>query len=549
MKLQTSYVSHSYYSKWGGAWLLAAALGSHGTVGAQGAGTPTGDRPNVLLIYADDLGYGDLSPYGATRVATPNVERLVREGVRHTNMHAVASTSTPSRYSLLTGEYAWRRKGTDVAAGNAGMIIRPEQFTLADLMRAAGYRTGAVGKWHLGLGDKTGEQDWNAPLAAGVGDLGFDYSYVMAATADRVPCVFIENGMVADYDPSAPIEVSYREPFEGEPTGRDNPELLAKQRPSHGHDQAIVNGISRIGYMRGGGGALWRDEDIADSIAAHAVGFVEEAVRRGQPFFLYLATNDVHVPRMPHERFRGSSPMGLRGEAIVQFDWTVGRMLEALDSLGLRDNTLIIMSSDNGPVVDDGYADGAEELLGDHRPGGPFRGGKYSKFEAGTAVPAIVSWPAGGVPQGMVSDALGSQIDWIASLGTLVGNTEEGGDAEGTGRRLVPRGAAPDSRDALAALLGRSGEGRDWVAEMAYDRTLSLRTPRWKYIAPSGSPAVVPWGTGIETGCSTGEQLFDMASPYEAENVAGANAEVTARLREMLEAISEDNPRHGVSHH
>lgn len=279
-------------------------------------------RPNVILLVADDLGYGDISCYGAIRVSTPNVDRLAAEGVRFTDAHAAAATSTPSRYSLLTGEYAWRKEGTDIAAGNAGMIIRPERFTLADMFKSEGYTTAAIGKWHLGLGDKTGEQDWNAPLPMALGDIGFDYSYIMAATADRVPCVFIENGRVANYDPTAPLEVSYKANFPGEPTGKNNPELLynLKYSPTQGHDQTIVNGISRIGYSKGGGKALWKDENIADSIVAKAVGFIKE--NKEKPFFMYLCTNDVHVPRFPHERFRGKSEMGLRGEAIMQFDWT-----------------------------------------------------------------------------------------------------------------------------------------------------------------------------------------------------------------------------------
>lgn len=347
--------------------------------------------PNVIFIYADDLGYGDLECYGATRVQTPNVNKLANSGIRFTNAHATAATSTPSRYSLLTGEYAWRRPGTDIAAGNAGMIIRPERYTIADMFKNAGYTTAALGKWHLGLGDKTAQQDWNAPLPAALGDLGFDYSYIMAATADRVPCVFIENGKVANYDPSEPIEVSYEKPFEGEPLGKDHPELLYNLKHSHGHDMAIVNGIGRIGYMKGGGKALWKDENLADSITTHALDFIK--ANKDKPFFMYFATNDVHVPRFPHDRFRGKNAMGLRGDAIVQFDWSVGQILDELDRLGLRENTLIILSSDNGPVVDDGYADQAEELLGDHKPGGPLRGGKYSAFEAGTRIPAIISWP------------------------------------------------------------------------------------------------------------------------------------------------------------
>lgn len=245
-------------------------------------------NPNVIIILADDLGYGDMEPYGATRVKTPAVNRLASQGTKFTNVHAVASTSTPSRYSLLTGEYAWRRDDTGVAAGNAGMIIRPTQYTMADMFRNAGYRTAAIGKWHLGLGDKTGEQDWNAPLPASLSDIGFDYHYIMAATADRVPCVFIEDGKVANYDPTAPIYVSYRQNFEGEPTGRENPELLTNLRHSHGHDMSIVNGIGRIGFMKGGGKALWKDENIADSITAHALGFMREAAKADEPFFMYF---------------------------------------------------------------------------------------------------------------------------------------------------------------------------------------------------------------------------------------------------------------------
>ncbi len=347
----------------------------------------SGQFPNVIVIMADDLGWGDLSCYGAQRVQTPHVDALARTGARFTNAHAVAATSTPSRYSFLTGKYAFRQRGTDVAAGNAGLIIRPEQFTAADVFKSKGYATAAIGKWHLGVGDSTARQDWNAPLPCGPNDLGFDYSYIMAATGDRVPCVWLENGAVADYDPSAPIEVSYRANFPGEPTGRTHPELLYNLKPSHGHDQSIVNGISRIGYMKGGGRALWKDENIADSIVVHASEFIRS--HHDRPFFMYLCTNDVHVPRFPHERFRGRSPMGLRGDAIMQFDWTVGQITALLRELKIDDNTLIILTSDNGPVLDDGYADRAEELAGNHRPT-PFRGGKYSAFEGGTAVRCVV---------------------------------------------------------------------------------------------------------------------------------------------------------------
>lgn len=478
-----------------------------------------GQKPNIILLVADDLGYGDLSCYGAERVSTPAVDSLARNGLRLTNMHACASTSTPSRYALLTGEYPFRRSGTDVAAGNAGMIIHPEQTTVADLMHKAGYATAAIGKWHLGLGSRTAAQNWNGELDQTPRDLGFDYHYIMAATADRVPCVYIENGRVANLDPAAPISVSYRHNFEGEPTGRDNPELLTKLRPSHGHDQSIVNGIPRIGYMKGGGRALWRDESIADSILSRAVSFIDH--HRRTPFFIYLCTNDIHVPRMPHERFRGKSSMGLRGEAIMQFDWTVGQLCAALRERGLDRNTLLVITSDNGPVLDDGYADRAEELAGGHKPGGPFRGGKYSAYEAGSAVPFIVYWPEG-VRGGEVSDALGSLIDAPATLAALTGTS-------------LPAGAAPDSRNSLAAWTGKTRQPRPYAVSMANNRSLVLRTQRWKYISPSDGSPMITWGPKIETGYRPVPQLFDLnASPYEGADVASKFPKVLLRLQKLL---------------
>lgn len=447
-------------------YLLGLGLGSVAVSGCANAERNDAQgKPNVIFIVADDLGYGDLSCYGEKTVNTSNVDRLAASGIRFTDAHSVAATSTPSRYSLFTGCYSWRRNDTGIATGDAGMIIRPEQTTVADVFKAAGYTTGAIGKWHLGLGETAGSQDWNGTITPGPQDLGFDYSYLMAATGDRVPCVWIENQKVANYDPSAPIYVSYKTPFPGEPLGKTHSELLTKLRPSHGHDQAIVNGISRIGYMKGGGKALWQDENIADTITAKAVQFIE---REGdKPFFLYVGTNDIHVPRYPHARFAGKSGMGYRGDAILQFDWTVGEILKALADKGILENTLIVLTSDNGPVVDDGYKDQATELLGAHRPWGDYRGTKYSIYEAGTRVPFIVSWP-GQVEPG-VSSALVSHIDMFASMASLVGED-------------VKEGAAGDSWNQLPALLGRDDKGREYAIESA--GTLAITTGEWKYILP-----------------------------------------------------------------
>ena len=478
-------------------------------------------KPNVIVILADDLGYGDLKCYGAKNVETPHVDKLASEGIRFTNAHTVAATSTPSRYSLLTGEYAWRRPDTDIAAGDVKMIIRPEQYTMADMFKSAGYATAAIGKWHLGLGDKTGGQDWNAPLPAALGDLGFDYHYIMAAIADRVPCVFIENGKVANYDPSDPIEVSYTKNFPGEPTGKDNPELLYNLHPSNGHDMSIVNGISRIGFMKGGGKALWKDENIADSIAVHAIDFIKQ--HKDEPFFMYFATNDVHVPRFPHDRFRGKNPMGLRGDAIAQFDWTVGQLMETLDQLGLTENTLIILSSDNGPVVDDGYKDKAEELLNGHTPSGPWRGNKYSAFEGGTAVPVIVRWPQK-IKKTGVSDVLMSQIDWLASLGALV-------------NARLPKGSAPDSYDRLGNLIGTDKTDRPWIVEQSMNHTLSVRTKDWKYIEPNDDPTTFMKAEKIETGNLNVPQLYEMEKVSEQENVAEKYPKKVFELQTILRQV------------
>ena len=506
--------------------LLSLATLPGALLAQETAHTPSSHnaRPNVVMIYADDLGFGDLECYGAVGVKTPNINRLSEHGLRFTNAHAVASTSTPSRYSLLTGEYPWRKQGTDVAAGDAAMIVSPDQYTVADVFKEAGYTTAAFGKWHLGLGAKTGQQDWNKPISPALPDIGFDYSYIMAATADRVPCVFIENSSVANYDSSAPIYVNYNKNFDGEPTGRDNPELLYNLKSSHGHDNSIVNGIGRIGYMKGGGTALWKDENIADSITQHAVDFIKE--NTDTPFFIYFATNDVHVPRFPHPRFRGTSEMGLRGDAIVQFDWSVGEIVRTLEEQGLLDNTLIILTSDNGPVLDDGYVDQAEELVGEHSPTGGLRGGKYSAYEGGTRVPFIVHWPAL-IKEPAVKEALVSQIDFLDVMANLVGVSN--------GESLSPDGQSEQT----STWFGENDKGRPYAIGMAQNHTLTLRTSTWKYIEPKGGAAMIPWGPKIETGYSTSPQIFLRTDGEydETTNKASSHPAVVDNLYEELEKI------------
>jgi arylsulfatase A-like enzyme len=482
----------------------------------RGLTQAAGERPNIVLIYADDLGYGDVSAYGARRIRTPNIDRLAASGIRFTHAHSPAATCTPSRYALLTGEYAWRRKGTGVLPGDAGLIIEPGRPTLPAILKAQGYATGVVGKWHLGLG--AGNLDWNGEIKPGPLEIGFDYCFLIPATGDRVPCVYVENHRVVGLDPGDPIQVSYREPFPGEPLGRTHPQLL-KMHPSHGHDMAIVNGISRIGYMRGGRKALWVDEEMADVITGKAVAFIEN--HRSRPFFLYFATHDIHVPRAPHPRFAGKSGMGPRGDAILQLDDCVGRVLGALDKHGLARNTLLIFTSDNGPVVDDGYRDQAVEKLGDHKPAGHWRGGKYSIFEGGTRVPFLVRWPAR-IARAMDSPALISQIDLLHTLAFL------------TGARLEDR-AGPDSFNVLSALLGADKQGRPHLVEQA--GSLAVIVGRWKYVAPGKGPRFNP-NTNTELGNDTQPQLYDLAEdPGERNNVAGDFPDKVEELAALLEQI------------
>ncbi|MCX6335425.1 MAG: arylsulfatase [Bacteroidia bacterium] len=498
--------------------ILPGALGLLSAISSQAAFSQQVEKSNIIVIYADDLGYGDIGCYGATRVSTPNIDRLAKQGIRFTNAHCTSATSTPSRYSLLTGEYAWRRKGTGVLPGDASAIIQPGRTTIASVLKSAGYRTGVIGKWHLGLGPQGGP-DWNGNIESGPLDIGFDYCFIMPATGDRVPCVFVENRKVFGLDPNDPITVSYNNKVGDWPTGSENPGLL-KMHPSHGHDMTIVNGISRIGYMTGGRSALWVDEDIADVITGKAANFIKE--NKDKPFFLYFATHDIHVPRVPNQRFAGKSGMGPRGDAILEFDWSVGEIMKTIDYLKLARKTIIIVTSDNGPVVDDGYKDQAAELLGNHKPAGPLRGGKYSAFDGGTRVIFIVGWK-GKIKPG-TSDALISQIDLMASFASL------------TGQKL-PTSAGPDSHDHLDVLVGKSKTSRDWVIEHSTNGRLSLIKGDWKYIEPGPGPKINV-NTNTETGNDPMPQLYNLKTDLgEKNNIAALNHAVVKELTDLLQSI------------
>ena len=473
-------------------------------------------RPKAILLFmADDLGYNDTSAYGCEKAPCPNVQRLADQGLLFTDAHSTNSVCTPSRYSLLTGQYAWRQKGTGILPGDAALILptRDRAATLGTLMQQAGYRTAAIGKWHLGLG--SGHVDWNKPITPAPADVGFDYSFIMAATGDRVPCVYVEDGKVRNLDPQDPIRVNYRgKTYPGEKTASTHPELLKPWgRPSNKqHADTIIDGISRIGHMCGGTSALWKDQDIADDITAAAERFITGCA--GKPLFLYFCTNDIHVPRDPHSRFRGKSSLGIRGDVTLQMDDSLGRLMTALQQVGYKpEETLIIFTSDNGPVISDGYEDGARVDCAGHQPAHPWSGGKYTLLEGGTRVPFIVSWP-GTIKPG-INSALMCQMDIGRTLASLC-NIE------------IPAGSMRDSENHLPALLGHTSSARTELVTQAFEAPrYALRSGQWKYI-----PAFRRQPAG----------LFNLATdPAEKHNLAPTQPDKAAELNTRLQELTRES--------
>lgn len=466
--------------------------------------------PNIVIILADDIGYGDLGCYGATRLKTPNLDRLAAAGLRFTDAYTPSAVCTPTRYALMTGQYAWRHPpGARILSGMAPLCIPAERLTLPGLLKQAGYTTGAVGKWHLGLGDQA--PDYNREITRGPRSAGFDYSFIIPATGDRVPCVYVENHRVVNLDPADPIQVSYGKPIGNEPTGAAHPELL-KMKPSHGHDGTIINGISRIGFMSGGKSARWQDEDMADEITSKAVGFIEK--NKDKPFFLYFATHDPHVPRVPHPRFQGTSQCGTRGDVIQQMDWCAGQVLAALDRLKLADNTLVIFTSDNGGVMDDGYQDGSGTDTSGHKCNGALRGKKSQLYEGGTRVPFIARWP-GKVPAGKSSRELISLVDLLATMASLAGKD-------------LPPDAGPDSFNQLQTLLSEKPAkvSRESLITHAGPGGLAIRKGPWKLIPAAGM--------------RQRPELFNLDDDLgETKNLAPNMPEKVKELSELLKNLRE----------
>ena len=501
--------------------LLALFAGISGACCAETApAQPITPPKAIILLYADDLGYGDLSCYGAEKIKTPAIDKLADEGLRFTDAYSSSAVCTPSRYALLTGTYPWRRKDVNILPGDAALLIDPAGPTLPKMLQANGYKTAVIGKWHLGLGN--GKVDWNKPISPGPKECGFDESLIFAATADRVPCVYVQNGTVRNLDPKDPIQVSYQHNFPGLPSGKNNPELL-RVKSSHGHNNAVINGIGRIGFMKGGKAALWDDQNIADDITEHAVDYIKRQAAAKQPFFLYFATNDIHVPRDPHKRYLGKSQCGIRGDAAVQMDDCVRRIMKALDETGLTEDSLVIFSSDNGPVMDDGYADRANEDANGHKPAGPLSGGKYSILEGGSRIPFIVHWPKAVRPG--ESTAVLCQMDLMATLGQLFPGEQE---------------HPADSQKLLPALLGKTSQGRSEHILNSMGQNLAFRSGDWKYVPPGapirrGLNGLSPSDKAPATGA-----LYNLKNdPQERNNVAEAHKDLCEQFRARLTELRQ----------
>ena len=477
--------------------------------------------PNIILINADDLGYGDLGCYGATLVRTPNIDRIAKEGRLFTDAHSPSSVCSPSRYGLLTGQYPLRRNFWGPTDSNQELTISNSQPTIASVLKAAGYSTACIGKWHLGFGE--GKTDWNKPLEPGPLERGFGYYFGMPTVNSGGPYVYVENHGVVDYDREDPFVSIRKKPS------------LTEKWPEKG--AGPFGGADRA-HLR------YRDEQVGTEFAKRAVAWIgRQAETPGKPFFLYLATTSIHHPFTPHPRFKGSSGCGLYGDFIHELDWIVGEVLAALDEHKLSENTLVIFTSDNGGMLNNG---GQDAWKAGHRPNGKLLGFKFGAWEGGHRVTFIARWP-GRIPGGTSSGALLSQIDLIATFAAAA-NTS------------LPEGALIDGVNQLPEFLGEADKpARDFlVISPNSPKHLTIRKGDWVYIPASGEGgfqgkkvgdhllggSAAQALTGFENSDVTdgrirpgapASQLYNLKTdPYQKHNAVYDNPEVAADLAEEL---------------
>lgn len=478
-------------------------------------------KPNIIIIYADDLGYGDLSCYGAEDIKTTNIDLLAKDGIIFNQAYSTSSVCTPARYGLLTGVYPFSNNKIRILPGNAQQcLISKDQITLPKMLKTAGYNSAVIGKWHLGLGD--GSIDWNGYIEHTPNDVGFDFSFIFPGTNDRVPSIFVKNHHVYNLEKDDPISVYYGKaegcPFINEiDTYKNNPEKL-NITSTHGHADMIVNGAGRIGYMKGGQKAIWKDEELTDTFVNQAKEFIESS--GDKPFFLYFAAHQPHVPRIANKKFVGTTKLGPRGDVIAEFDYGVGELVSYLKEKDILENTVIIISSDNGPVFDDGYNDHALELTGKHKPAGPFRAGKYSKYEGGVRIPFIVSWK--GHLEKSVSPAIISQVDLLASLAKML-NVDLQEDV--------------DSQNMLDALLGKDSIGRREVMFENNNKTTMLRQDQWIFLPRSKSiHSDIPMQRDF--GDMPKDQLFNINFDIsQQDNLVDNYPEIAKKMSQRLESL------------
>ncbi len=460
------------------------------------AAEPPSAGPNIVVILADDVGWGDAGCYGGTKVKTPNIDRLAREGQRFEDGHASAAVCTPTRYSMLTGQYSWRQNGSGlnkgVANGASPLLIPTDMPTAPGLLKEAGYHTGLIGKWHLGFGKS--KPDYNEELKPGPLEIGFHEYFGLPATNDRIPTVFVRNHHVVGLDPDDPIRYSYDE-------------AEAKKQGM----SPFAAGRNRIGWAKGGKAAWWKDIDIADTFTWESVQFIER--NKDKKFFLLFTPHDVHAPTIPHPRFVGTSGLGARADMLHELDWSIGEILNTLDRLGLAKDTLVIYSSDNGAYVND--EDG-------HRPTGPFKGKKSQLWEGGHRVPFVCRWPARISPG--VAKNLVSTIDVASTICAAAGVK-------------LPKDALPDSYNLLPAMLGeKEAPKRDHLVIMSGNGHLALRSGHLKFMPDLAvADGWQSWAKKKGGAAKKGPALFDLSNdPGETKNLFGERPADAERLAAML---------------
>ncbi|REJ66804.1 MAG: arylsulfatase [Planctomycetota bacterium] len=467
----------------GVAWLLLVGCASWAA-----------DRPNIILIMADDLGYGDVSVNNPeSKAATPHIDRIAAEGIRFTSAYSPAAVCIPTRYGLMTGRYPFRL----VQGPDRGPCIVEGRTTVASLLRENGYATGCIGKWHLGF-EGGFAFDWQQPLRGGPVDRGFDFYFGFQASTDDPPYPYIRNDRC-----TAPL------------TGRieDNIEKGLSSR--------FQGKFWRAGRI----GLDVRLEDVHDRLCDEAIGFLtrQRSTPGDKPFFLYFPMTAPHAPWLPREAFQGQSQCGPYGDFLMHTDAGIGRVLQAIDDLGYGDNTLVIVTSDNGPL----WFDPDVERTG-HRASHQFRGRKGDIWEGGIRMPFVARWP-GKIRAGATSDEVISLVDMLATFAALIG-------AE------LPDDAGVDSVNVLPAILGEERERplrETLVLQSTMAKRLAIREGPWKLIPWRGSGGFLPGPPTIEPG--PGEpvgQLYHLVDdPGEQNNVYDAEPAVVERLTEKLRAI------------